>query len=234
MFGVMAVTCPCTKEASRVRTSQPASQPLRRHQSGQGPHGPTRREAPQLKHSGRFAMCVPGVGLFPFVFWGWRGPLWFVGLVWPLSFWGWLVPLRFLGLAWPPFERWFLFPTNLLGHYSSFRGPFRILPAGQEVPSANFRGTGVSLFASANLPRGMVYKFCFCEHWRRNNVILSEVVFRSLCRLGLHWATHATWPLACKHGATLPRSFREASANLPRSTPAVLAFLACCWHLLFE
>ena len=67
----------------------------------------------------------------------------------------------------PP-ERWFLFPTNLLGHYSSFRGPFRILAAGQEVPSANFRGTCVSLFASANLPRGIVYKFCFREHWRRN------------------------------------------------------------------
>ena len=28
-----------------------------------------------------------------------------------------------------PNERWFLFHTNLLGHYSSFRGPFRILPA---------------------------------------------------------------------------------------------------------
>ena len=27
-----------------------------------------------------------------------------------------------------PTESWFLFPTNLLGHYSSFRGPFRILP----------------------------------------------------------------------------------------------------------
>ena len=52
-------------------------------------------------------------------------------------------------------ERWFLFPTNLLGHYSSFRGPFRILAAGQEVPSANFRGTCVSLFASANLPHGL-------------------------------------------------------------------------------
>ena len=49
-------------------------------------------------------------------------------------------------------------------------------------------------------------------------VILSEVVFRrSLCRLGLHWATHATWPLACKHGAALPRSFRGASAELPQS-----------------
>ena len=84
-----------------------------------------------------------------------------------------------------------------------------------------FRGAWFTSFASASIGA-------------ETNVILSEVVFRSLCRLGLHWATHATWPLACKHGATLPRSFREASANLPRSTPAVLAFLACCWHLLFE
>ena len=84
-----------------------------------------------------------------------------------------------------------------------------------------FRGAWFTSFASASIGA-------------ETNVILSEVVFRSLCRRGLHWATHATWPLACKHGATLPRSFREASANLPRSTPAVLAFLACCWHLLFE
>ena len=84
-----------------------------------------------------------------------------------------------------------------------------------------FRGAWFTSFASASIGA-------------ETNVILSEVVFRSLCRLGLHWATHATWPLACKHGATVPRSFREASANLPRSTPAVLAFLACCWHLLFE
>ena len=82
-----------------------------------------------------------------------------------------------------------------------------------------FRGAWFTSFASASIGA-------------ETNVILSEVVFRSLCRLGLHWATHATWPLACKH--TLPRSFREASVNLPRSTPAVLAFLACCWHLLFE
>ena len=57
-------------------------------------------------------------------------------------------PLGGFGVSKPgPFEgptsieRWFLFPTNLLGHYSSFRGPFRILATGQEVPSANFRGT---------------------------------------------------------------------------------------------
>ena len=77
-----------------------------------------------------------------------------------------------------------------------------------------FRGAWFTSFASASIGA-------------ERKIILSEVVFRrSLCRLGLHWATHATWPLACKHGATLPRSFREASANLPRSTPAVLAFLA--------
>ena len=69
-----------------------------------------------------------------------------------------------------------------------------------------FRGAWFTSFASASIGA-------------ERKVILSEVVFRrSLCRLGLHWATHATWPLACKHGATLPRSFREASANLPRST----------------
>ena len=70
----------------------------------------------------------------------------------------------------------FLFPTNLLGHHSSFRGPFRILAASQEC---------------FNQTRG-----------------------------------HPS--------AELPRSFRKPSANLPRNTPAVLAFLACCWHLLFE
>ena len=85
-----------------------------------------------------------------------------------------------------------------------------------------FRGAWFTRFASASIGA-------------ERKVILSEVVLRrSLCRLGLHWATHATWPLACKHGATLPRSFREASANLPRNTPAVLVFLACCWQLLFE
>ena len=68
-----------------------------------------------------------------------------------------------------------------------------------------FRGTCFTRFASASIGA-------------ERKVILSEVVFRrSLCRLGLHWATHATWPLACKHGATLPRSFREASANLLRN-----------------
>ena len=73
-----------------------------------------------------------------------------------------------------------------------------------------FRGAWFTSFASASIGA-------------ERKVILSEVVFRRrLCRLGLHWATHATWPLACKHGATLPRS----CANLPRSTPAVLAFLA--------
>ena len=67
------------------------------------------------------------------------------------------------------------------------------------LPQA-FRGAWFTSFASASIGA-------------ETNVILSEVVFRSLCRLGLHWATHATWPLACKHGATLPRSFREASAK---------------------
>ena len=43
----------------------------------------------------------------------------------------------------------------------------RIPAAGQEVPSANFRGTCVSLFASANLLRRMFYKICFREYWRR-------------------------------------------------------------------
>ena len=73
---------------------------------------------------------------------------------------------RSMGAQWSPsLHR--LQPTNLLGHYSSFRGPFRILAAGQEVPSANFRGTCVSSFASANLPRRMVCKICFREYWRR-------------------------------------------------------------------
>ena len=64
-----------------------------------------------------------------------------------------------------------------------------------------FRGAWFTSFSSASIGA-------------ETKVILSEVVFRrSLCRLGLHWATHATWPLACKHGATLPRSFREASAK---------------------
>ena len=38
--------------------------------------------------------------------------------------------------------------------------------AGQDVPSANFRGTCGSLFASANLPRRMVHKICFLEYWQ--------------------------------------------------------------------
>ena len=48
-------------------------------------------------------------------------------------------------------ERWFLFPTNLIGHYSRFRGTFRILAAGQEVPSANFCGTCFTRIASASI-----------------------------------------------------------------------------------
>ena len=67
------------------------------------------------------------------------------------------------------------------------------------LPQA-FRGAWFTRLASASIGAEM-------------KVILSEVVFRRLCRPGLHWATHATWPLACKHGATLPRSFREASAK---------------------
>ena len=62
----------------------------------------------------------------------------------------------------------FLFPTNLIGHCSSFRGPFRILAAGQEVPSTNFRGTCVSIVCFRKpsaahvlqglLPRVLVHK----------------------------------------------------------------------------
>ena len=64
------------------------------------------------------------------------------------------------------FERWFLFPTNLIGHYSSFRGPFHIMAAGQEsLPrtSANFHGTCVSMFASATV-RAACCKICFREY----------------------------------------------------------------------
>ena len=58
-----------------------------------------------------------------------------------------------------------------------------------------FRGAWFTRFASASIGA-------------ERNVILSQVVFRrSVCRLGLHWATHAMWPLACKHGAALPRSW---------------------------
>ena len=35
-------------------------------------------------------------------------------------------------ISFPPIERWFLFPTNLLGHSSSFREPFRILATGDD------------------------------------------------------------------------------------------------------
>ena len=122
-----------------------------------------------------------------------------------------------------------VFPPNLIGHYSSFRGPFRILAADQEVPSANFRGTCVSLVASASLPRRMFHKICFREYWRRKE---SVSLGRNLCRLRFHSATCAAWALACKHRATLPRSFREPSINLPRNPPAVLGFLACCWQLV--
>ena len=86
------------------------------------------------------------------------------------------------------------------------------------LPQA-FRGAWFTRFASASIGA-------------ERKVILSDVAFRrSLCRLGLHWATHATWPLACKHGATLPRRFRKASANLPRNTrlflPSWLAVGIC-------
>ena len=52
----------------------------------------------------------------------------------------------------------------------------------------------------------------------------------TLCRLGLPLG-YPCYLAACLQtrghpSAELPRSFREASANLPRSTPAVLAFLA--------
>ena len=86
------------------------------------------------------------------------------------------------------------------------------------LPPQTFRGAWFARFSSASIGA-------------ERKVILRKVVFRrSLCRLGLHWATHATWALACKDGATLPRSFR---ASLPRNTPSVLVFLACCWQLLF-
>ena len=104
-----------------------------------------------------------------------------------------------------------LFPTNLLGHYSSFRGPFRILAAGQEVPSANFRGTCVSLFASANLPRGMVYKIRFREHWRRNESILSEVA--ACVGLGSNGLPMLRGHLPANSGPP----FRGASAKLPQT-----------------
>ena len=77
------------------------------------------------------------------------------------------------------------------------------------LPQA-FRGAWFTRFASASIVA-------------KRKVTLSKVVFRhSRCRLGF------------KHGATLPRSFRKPSANLPQNTPAVLVFLACCWQLLFE
>ena len=50
---------------------------------------------------GLAACSVFGVGLAPFVFWGWVAlPLfsfWFTFWVWPFVFWGWLAPLWFLG-----------------------------------------------------------------------------------------------------------------------------------------
>ena len=126
-----------------------------------------------------------------------------------------------------------LFPKKCLDIIQASAGPSASLPrAKRSLPRTSashvlhcllpqtFRGAWFARFASASIGA-------------ERKVILSEVAFRSLCRLGLH-CYHATWPLACKHGATLLRSFREASANPPRNTPAVLAFLACCWHLLFE
>ena len=76
-----------------------------------------------------------------------------------------------------------------------------------------FRGAWFATFASASIGA-------------ERKVFLSKVAFRrSLSRLRLHWATHATWPLASNTGPP----FRGASAKLPRNTPAVLVFLACCF-----
>ena len=89
------------------------------------------------------------------------------------------------------------------------------------LPRAGFLG---------ELPRDMCFIVCFrkpstahalqdllprvCTQKRKSFKQGRKVVVRSsLCRLGLHSATCATWALARKHGAMLPRSFREPSAK---------------------
>ena len=135
-------------------------------------------------------------------------------------------------------ERWSSFPTNLIGQYSSFRGPFHILAAGREVPSANLRGTCASLFASACFTRfpsasiGVERKVILSKGNRGQNIVFR----RSLYLNSIDLPVLRGHLLACKRRATLPRSFRGPSANLPRNLPAVLVFFACCWmcwQLLF-